>query len=377
MSDKEEATSFTPLLPEKEFLEGQPESSPTQSFINLVKVSIGTGIITIPYGFSKGGILAGTLLIVFIAIANFVSVYWLIKCYGNVSPKAIIYTKSSYSAVGWEAGGRWGAFSVDLAIVITSVGAAISYLIFIENTMFDVSQALSKAQWVLIGIIPLIYLICLDDLAFLTWVSIGGIMALIVGYGSVFGYGIMTQTFTITPGDMFIPKGVPQMFSLLVFSCCYPCVFFPIYEQMRKKNDAEFFRMLLAALVVTVALFSVVGIVSMGLYKEAGVQEIIINNLPKHSIFANIMRCALSLVILFSYPLAFFIFNQVVGRHSMQLVSGQRAKRIMDLSSRIMGLLLSSVIAIVFPNLADVVSLLGAFSVSYLCFVFPSFAYLR
>eukprot|EP00123_Amoebidium_parasiticum_P011885 comp20967_c0_seq1/m.28058 comp20967_c0_seq1/g.28058 ORF comp20967_c0_seq1/g.28058 comp20967_c0_seq1/m.28058 type:complete len:424 (-) comp20967_c0_seq1:171-1442(-) len=371
------ATDQTPLMGEKGKETQTPQSSPLQSFINLVKIAIGSGILTLPYGFSKGGVLSGVVLLIIVAGFNFISVYWLVRSFSRVSPEAIRNTKSSYSAVGWEAAGKWGVYSVDIAIVVTSVGAAITYLIFIENTMYDVTQVLKQRDWVLLGMIPLVCLVCLDDLSFLTWVSIGGIVALFVGFASVFGYGFSTQHFDIAVSDMVIPTGVPQLFCLIVFAYAYPCVFFPIYEQMRKKNDAEFFKVFGMALAVVVAVFATLGAVAMGCYKEAGIKEIIINNLPTQSVYANLVRCALSIVILLSYPLAFFIFNQIVGRYSKQLVSSEHAKKAIDYSSRIGALLLSGVLAILFPKMADVVSVLGAFSINYLCFVFPPYAYLK
>lgn len=371
-----EATVETPLLSKSHG--GHVESSnKIHTSLNLIKMAIGTGILTLPYGFLHGGVVAGVVLLVIVAAANYIAIQWLLECYARVSGHAKACTTTSYSAVSLQAGGSLGMYSVELAIVITCLGGAVTYLISIENTMYDVSPVLSKAEWVIVSVLPLLLMVLLDSLAFLSWVSAAAIGALMVGFASVIGYGLMHEPFSITGDNLLVPSGLSQLLCLVVFSYGYPCVFFPVYDQMKKKNDGEFLALLIFALVVCVVLFSVLGTVAMGCFNVVGVEPIIINNLPKTSVYAKIVRCALSLVLLLSYPVSFYQLNQMFGRYSQQLVSGAAAKKIVDYMARVGALLASAVLAIIFPSLPDVVAVLGAFSINYLTFVFPSFAYLR
>ena len=56
-------------------------------------------------------------------------------------------------------------------------------------------------------------------------------------------------------------------------------------------------------------------ITSMGFYHDSGVKESILNNLPKNTAYATIVRISFSLVMFLSYPLSVIFPNLMMSQY--------------------------------------------------------------
>jgi hypothetical protein len=76
--------------------------------------------------------------------------------------------------------------------------AVVAYLIFVSSTMAAVTDEISRKAWVCICTPLLVGMVCLNDYSFLSWMSVGGLLALIAAFASVFAYGMYALHGAIT-----------------------------------------------------------------------------------------------------------------------------------------------------------------------------------
>jgi amino acid permease len=77
----------------------------------------------------------------------------------------------------------------------------VAYLIFVSSTMAAVTDEISRKAWVCICTPLLVGMVCLNDYSFLSWMSIGGLLALLAAFASVFAYGTANASPTMRIRD--------------------------------------------------------------------------------------------------------------------------------------------------------------------------------
>lgn len=66
-----------------------------------------------------------------------------------------------------------------------------AYLIFVSSTMSAVTYNVSREAWVVMTTAMLLPLVCLNDFSFLSFMSIGAIVCLLLAFATVFAYGML------------------------------------------------------------------------------------------------------------------------------------------------------------------------------------------
>ena len=141
--DKEASSSSTrldaaPLLPQHGLHGGGPGagghlSSQPKTFANVFIAVVGTGVLGLPYTFSRTGWAAGTLLLLAVAALTFHCMMLLVAARRRIAdedPKI-----SSFGDLGHAIYGAPGRHAVDAMLVLSQVSFCVGYVIFISNTM--------------------------------------------------------------------------------------------------------------------------------------------------------------------------------------------------------------------------------------------------
>ena len=96
--------------------------------LNCFKIFIGIGIIATPSVFAKIGIVGGNIGMIFIAFICYYTMKLQIQSVKKMSVRI-----RSYSELGMAVLGAFGKKVVDICMVVSQLGFAIAYLIFIGS----------------------------------------------------------------------------------------------------------------------------------------------------------------------------------------------------------------------------------------------------
>lgn len=437
-NDKMRSNSLVSLMSEDLLLLEQPidvhehlqHCDSRTTFVNLIKLAFGTGLLALPYGMEVAGLFPSILCMIVVAGFNFYSVLLLVRCFDYTPKIHRENTVSSMSAIARHAFGKYGVIVIEVFIMILCIGAGVSYLIFIEKTLSDV-YSIPQWAWVVISMLPLSILVCLNDLSRLSFVNITSFFFLTLSFFVVLSYGSSVNNFHIPRDKWSNWSEANVMFSYITFSFTYPGIFFPVYEQFkapteegaREANAAllnenanhlsyggtsssnesrrtalntnedlageskefvdtykakHFFRILFYAITLGILINGVLSVASMGLYHDSGIKESILDNLPKNSVYATIVRICFSLVIFLSYPIAVFFPNSMMSQYvGLLFTENTSFKRFAQSAIRIFVLFISGVIAICIPSFAVMIEVMGACSVTSISYIIPPLLYMK
>ncbi|WVZ86751.1 hypothetical protein U9M48_033487 [Paspalum notatum var. saurae] len=135
--DKEASSSSSrldaaPLLPQHGGAAGHLSSQP-KTFANVFIAVVGSGVLGLPYTFSRTGWAAGTLLLLAVAALTFHCMMLLVATRRRIAdehPKI-----ASFGDLGHAVYGAAGRHAVDAMLVLSQASFCVGYLLFISNTM--------------------------------------------------------------------------------------------------------------------------------------------------------------------------------------------------------------------------------------------------
>ncbi|KAJ3670651.1 hypothetical protein LUZ60_008077 [Juncus effusus] len=131
--ENDDASSSAPLLPpypnssSKHHLSSQPKT-----FANVFIAIVGAGVLGLPYTFMRTGWAAGTLILLAVSALTFHCMMLLVKIRRRLDTEKKI---GSFGDLGFAVWGNFGRFSVDVMIVLSQAGFCVGYLIFISNSL--------------------------------------------------------------------------------------------------------------------------------------------------------------------------------------------------------------------------------------------------
>ncbi|KAG5529974.1 hypothetical protein RHGRI_030367 [Rhododendron griersonianum] len=121
----------TPLLPKSQ----PPLSSNPKTFANIFIAIVGAGVLGLPYTFKRTGWILGLLTLSAVALLTYHCMMLLVHTRKKLEQFGKFTKISSFGDLGFIVCGPIGRFSVDVMIVLSQAGFCVSYLIFIANTL--------------------------------------------------------------------------------------------------------------------------------------------------------------------------------------------------------------------------------------------------
>jgi solute carrier family 36 (proton-coupled amino acid transporter) len=285
-------------------------SSTFGAVINIAKLSIGNGILALPFATSRGGLVFSPLAIALIAGWNVVSCFMMIQCKQVLAHKTFPpEISSSYSRISYCAFGHWGAIITDLSVFVTLFGVCVSYQIafaqFLKDipshplqNWSDIAQTIGYTYFSMLIVYPLA---CQQNIGFLAKTSFAGLSCLLVSIGVLIGYGLSTfqPELRNVSGLSLWPETITSFstFSGVAIFCYGLCTFtFPIEESMRDRK--EFPKAVIWSTILITIFYSLIGDTLAFVYAqdESGINQNILHHLPIHSTPAILVRLALAIV---------------------------------------------------------------------------------
>ncbi|XP_073966166.1 proton-coupled amino acid transporter-like protein pathetic [Choristoneura fumiferana] len=361
-------------------------NSDVRSFANLLKSSLGSGILAMPAAFKNSGTIVGIFGTIILGYICTHCVFLLVKTSQEVSRVTKVpslgyaETVEAVFKTGPTPLRRYSKFSrifIDWAMAFTILGACAVYVILLVQSVkqvvdhFAVDNTLTVNMYCAMFLVPL-----------LTFTQIKNLKNLAPASG--FANLLLFATFLIClyyicmdfPDLTTLPKSVnigqlPLFIGTVIFAMEGIGVVLPVENTMEKP---EHFLgcpgVLNITMTVVVLLYTIMGFLGYVKYGDDS-QGSITLNLPTAEVPALMAKVFIILAIFFTYTLQFYVPMEIVWRNTKQHV-GQKYH---DLAQRVMRAvftILTVIAAATLPRLEQVIGLEGAFFYAFLGLIAPS-----
>uniref|UniRef100_A0A1D1YTE2 Proton-coupled amino acid transporter 3 n=1 Tax=Anthurium amnicola TaxID=1678845 RepID=A0A1D1YTE2_9ARAE len=380
-----EASSSAPLLPGHPDA-NRPLSSQPKTFANLFIAIVGAGVLGLPYTFKRTGWLAGSLMVLVVAVLTYHCMMLLVHTRRRLEQDRGFYKISSFGDLGLVVSGPAGKFAVDAMIVLSQAGFCVSYLIFIANTLAHilhpadgdgVGVSVSSLRSGLLGLRPkTVYIwgmfpfqLGLNSVKTLTHLAPLSIFADVVDIGAM---GVVM----VEDVALFLRRQ-PALQAFGGFSVVFYGLGVAVYAfegigmvlplESEAADKARFGRTLgvsMSFISLMYALFGLLGYFAFG----EDTRDIITTNLGA-GLLTQIVQLGLCINLFFTFPLMMNPVHEVVERRF--------AGKSFSLWLRWAMVLLVTLAALFVPNFADFLSLVGSSVCCVLGFVLPAWFHLR
>ncbi|KAF9163938.1 hypothetical protein DFQ27_002708 [Actinomortierella ambigua] len=290
--------------------------------INLANTILGTGMLAMPGALATVGILMGSFMIVFSAMASGLGLYFLTRSASRTIGRSASFfacSKLTYpSAAVW----------FDLAIAIKCFGVGISYLIIIGDLMPEVVRSLSMIAvtsyggdgsgemdptlWFLLDrrfwitvfmavIAPLAFLKRLDSLKATSALALGAVVYLV--FIVVFFYSFPTAP--LPPMDKLrLVRLTPDFFTTLpIFVFAFTCHqnIFSVYNELSDNGQSMLNRIITTSIGSAAVIYHIVAILGYMTFGNSVGSNIIL--MYNAGMLVTIGRIAIVILVMFSFPL--------------------------------------------------------------------------
>ncbi|XP_026765212.2 proton-coupled amino acid transporter-like protein pathetic isoform X1 [Galleria mellonella] len=360
-------------------------NSDIRSLANLVKASLGSGLLAVPLAFSNSGWgigIIGTAIIALICTHCahiFVEVSQ--ECCRIEKTPLLGYADTCRAAflAGPKASRRYARFSgifAECSIFCTYIGVACIFTVLIADSikqLFDTYYPVfivSIEYYCLILLIPLCLLVQIRHLKFLAPISFIANVLLVATF-AICLYYIFKDGLTFSDRK-FVGEAsrFPAFLSTIIFAMEGIGVVMPVANAM--KNPQRFLGcpgVLSIAMLLVALLYGTLGL--FGYFKYGDVlRGSITLNLPMDDWPAICAKCFIALSIFFTYPLHFFCVIDVITRHTESHIK-ENYRSTAQVFIRIAIVLFCGGIGVALPMLEQIINLVGSLFYSILGVIIP------
>ena len=380
---EEDGGSSAPLLQNSH----RHKSSQPKTFANIFIAIVGSGVLGLPYTFKRTGWVAGAVMIAVVAVLTYRCMMLLVFTRRKLEKDRGFHKISSFGNLGLVVAGQIGEFSVDAMIVLSQAGFCVSYLIFIANTLSHLinrsgdedfsPSALSFLGSGLLSLAPKsLYIwgmfpfqLGLSSIKTLTRLAPLSVFADVVEIGAM-GVVMTDDVAIFLHRDHALEafRGLSVVFyglGVAVFAFEGIGMVLPLEAEAADKE--KFGRTLGVSLCVISVMYGFFGVLGYFAFGE-DTKDIITNNLGRGFVTEFVQIC-LCINLFFSFPLMMNPVHEVMERR----FAGKR----FCLWLRWTVVLGVAIVALLVPNFADFLSLVGSAVCCTLGFVLPAWFHLK
>ena len=351
---------------EEAMLAGEGGSSVLMTCVTMVKTSIGTGALALPFTYARGGVVPTVLMLVFLAAWNEFCGLRLIGCMSLLSPgEKNAYEASTESRLAALArvalGGSVGAALVEIVFFCLVFGIVTSYLVAAHDTLSAYSSLGNKDVYV--AALLALPLTQARDVGKLAPVAMFGLFALFAAFAVTLFYcyyDINDRSLNWLGPEKDALSTWASGFGVLSFSFGVVPLAPQFAESMRDPKDFKVAQRY--ALALTVFVYIILG-VSVA-FLDPNVPGNVLGLLPAGAPPALVAKVTVGLVCVASTPIPVVAAAEIIEKKVTH-------KRTAGFIARTLLLFGSAFAADKVPDFALVVSIVGAATVSFLSFVLP------
>jgi len=375
------------------FLTEAPSSSRSGALVNSIKSIIGSGVMALPFAFSRTGLVPGIAMTLFISFLSFLLNH-IISEIAFLQPHA-----HTIDEVYEGSFGRVGRFAIAINVILHQILACTAYVVFIEKTVGDLT-GLSTLMVISCLYPAFAALAFLPTTASLAPFSFMGNIAIFSTLGVVCIYSVFVNSTKGTFTDFELATNIDSVPPFLGVALFMFSGHFEVFTICKSVGSREAYRWVLwgTAGIVTLG-YSIFGILVYLAY-GTNTNEMVVNHLgPLPRIICVGM---LSSALFFSLPLKLTPAVQVVEGYVNQclavtsltgtdivqplMLDGEVVKpkpaspRVLcwwQYVCRASLALLACTLAVIVPDFSFLISLIGSVFIGIFAFSLPPFVYLQ
>ncbi|KAK4347565.1 hypothetical protein RND71_033904 [Anisodus tanguticus] len=358
----------TPLLGKNQHL-----SSPSKTFANVFMAIVGAGVLGLPYTFKRTGWVMGSIMLFSVAVLTYYCMMLLVYSRRKVESHIKAAKISSFGDLGFAVCGPVGRLAVDVMIVLSQAGFCISYLIFVANTLAHLfNYSITNPDPKFLGLpMKSVYIwgcfpfqLGLNSIPTLTLLAPLSIFADIVDLGAM-GVVMVDEVMIYLQNRPVIKMfGGFNVFiyglGVAVYAFEGIGMVLPLESETRDKD--KFGKILALAMAFISLMFGAFGVVGYFAFGE-DTKDIITTNLGL-GLLSTFVQIGLCINLFISFPL---MMNPVYEIMERRFCEGRYC-----LWLRWLVVLAVTFVALVVPNFADFLSLVGSSVCIVLGFVLPA-----
>ncbi|XP_073949825.1 proton-coupled amino acid transporter-like protein acs isoform X2 [Choristoneura fumiferana] len=351
--------------------------------MHMLKGSIGAGILAMPDGFRRMGVLYGTAGLLLIGAFATYCIHMLITAQYELCKRAkrgyMTYPQSLYAALATgppslRGPARCLAEFVDVVLIIWQVGLCCVYAVFVAENVKQVcdfyNYELPIRMHICALFVPLLILNMVKNLKLLSPISSLSNLITLLGLILVFYY-LIEDDFDVDDEKMQIKSliDIPVFVGTTLFALEAVGVILALeYNMDHPKRFLGYFGLFNIAMTMILALYALVGVFGYLKYGD-NIKASLTLNLPQEQKKAQAAKLIFGLAIFLTFPLQNFVaYNVIWSRISHKYTTAATC----DYFLRIVLVVIPVAVAIAVPSLGPVISLVGALCLSLLAVVFPA-----
>ena len=330
---------------------GVGNSSPIQVAVNIFISFVGSGMLGMPYAFKQSGWLLGIITLSFMSLLNIYAMLLLVQTRKKLEADG--HTGMfGYGDVGRIISGRRGENFVNICLVISQVGFATAYIIFISANLNNIAGI--HTAYICFGCVPILaVLVQIQDMKYLAPFSLIADIANLSGLCAV-----LLQDFTAyrVSHEIAIPynfSNVLYVASVSLYALEGVGLVLPLESSCK---DRKWFPSLLRNTIVGItslmAVFGCCGYFAFGSETEAPI------TLNLEGFWATLVKLALCVGLYLTFPIMLFPVNEVMEDF---VLSDDNSKPNRPFRTSVV--ILSAFIAYAIPDFGKVREFINIFSI--------------
>ena len=330
---------------------GVGNSSPIQVAVNIFISFVGSGMLGMPYAFKQSGWLLGIITLSFMSLLNIYAMLLLVQTRKKLEADG--HTGMfGYGDVGRIISGRRGENFVNICLVISQVGFATAYIIFISANLNNIAGI--HTAYICFGCVPILaVLVQIQDMKYLAPFSLIADIANLSGLCAV-----LLQDFTAyrVSHEIAIPynfSNILYVASVSLYALEGVGLVLPLESSCK---DRKWFPSLLRNTIVGItslmAVFGCCGYFAFGSETEAPI------TLNLEGFWATLVKLALCVGLYLTFPIMLFPVNEVMEDF---VLSDDNSKPNRPFRTSVV--ILSAFIAYAIPDFGKVREFINIFSI--------------
>ena len=355
---------------------------------HLLKASLGTGILSMPYAFKNAGLLAGVFATILVAFVCTHCAYILIKC-AHVLYYKTRRTEMSFAdvaEVAFATGPEWGRkfskpirYLIQISLFVTYFGTCSVYTVIVAANFERIIQHYKGPETAEFGrrliaaclLIPVILLSWIPNLKYLAPVSMVANLFMGTGLGITFYY-LVWDLPPITTVPLFAPiENFPEFFSITIFAMEAIGVVMPLENNMKTpQHIVGICGVLNKGMSGVTLVYILLGFLGYVKYQDKTTDSIPLN-LPQGEIPAQVALILISLAVYCTFGLQFYVcldiaWNGIKDRFQKKPMLANYILRTVMVTGAVL-------LAVAVPTIGPFMGLIGAFCFSILGLLIPVF----
>ncbi|XP_047544294.1 proton-coupled amino acid transporter-like protein pathetic [Vanessa atalanta] len=371
-------------------------TSNMDTLTHLLKASLGTGILAMPKAFKCAGLISGIFFTILVAVVCTHCSYVLIKCahvlYKKTRKSTMSFPEVAEAALDNGPVGlrKWAnAFRIFIlvSLFLTYFGTCSVYTVIIAKNimqvvlhyMEDQKEVLGIRIFIIILLVPLIFMVWIKNLKYLAPVSMVANLFMGLGLGITFYFLVGTggldfnKVVSVKP-----PSEWPEFFSLTIFAMEAIGVVMPLENSMKTpRSMLGFCGVLNKGMSGVTLVYILLGFLGYLRYGDAVEDSITLNLEPQpgdpkiYEVLAQIVKISIAIAVYCTFGLQFFVCIEIMWNS----IKDKFTKRpeLADYITRTIMVTVSVLLAVAVPTIGPFMGVIGAFCFSILGLIAPAF----